>query len=282
MIIDTHTHTLPWSPDGAQKVEELISGAGKKQLGGVVLTDHYDYNSITDGKPWKFDPQEYYEFHMPYRKEPSRSSGKQERNPGFLLGVEISFCRNHIPQMLDLAANAHFDQVIMSLHDFKGTDPVVDPGDFFSGSIEEVYGVILNEIACSMDLVKQSDICGHFDFFSRYAPIKDPKMRYRQAPDAFDHLFRVLIKNEQGLEINTGTIAAFHEKRKMPLEEAFPDKEIICRYWEMGGRIITLGSDAHNSTDIARYFDAACEWLKSMGIRELFWMENRHWCSSGI
>ena len=283
MIVDTHIHTYPWSPDGGQSISELVHTLNEKHLNGGVITDHYDYNSITEEeKRWMFDTAEYYKELIKYRIEPSLSGDLGKA--GILIGIEISFCRNHIVETRRLIKENYFDQVIMSVHDYQGIDPVLNPELFYQAPdlLVEDYKKVINEIIFSMESIPEAHICGHYDFFSRYPNVKNPKMQYKQNPSEYDRLFHTLIKNQQGLEINTGTISALHKKYHFSIEDAMPDSELISRYREMGGQIITIASDAHEKKDNARYFNEALQWMKKQGINKLYWMENRNWCCAPI
>ena len=68
-------------------------------------------------------------------------------------------------------------------------------------------------------------------------------MTYQDAPDEIDDLFKLIIQSGHGIEINTSvydTLGFF-----------LPDYDIVRRYKELGGEIITTGSDSHNAVRIA-------------------------------
>ena len=279
MLVDTHTHLYPWSLDGVQTVGELLKTAGQKNLSGVCITDHYDFDSVTaDGRHWTFDPAEYRKMNEPFRKRPSKLA--EGEAPGLLVGIEIGFLRHRIPEIHELARRKEFDQVILSLHEYRGIDPVVDTKNLFDDPLPVVYGRLLGEMADAMAEFPEAAICGHYDFFSRYAPVARPKMCYEHAPEAFDRLFSVLIAGSQSLEINTGTVAYLHERFGYSLEDSMPDPAILKRYLQMGGRILTLASDGHNTADDCRYFKETLDFLKAQGVKELYWMEERSWYSA--
>jgi len=202
MVVDMHSHLRGWSPDAVQTIEELLSAAEDKRLNGIAVTDHYDLDNVSDsGTKWIFDPKQYYETHLPFRKAPSLLS-----RAGVLIGVEISYLPNHIEEIKRLAATEEFDAVILSVHEYDHIDPVIDCKNLFQDGLSAAYGRIIHAIAESAMAVPAADIIGHYDFFSRYAPTKRSKMLYSHAPDEFDRLFCIMIQNHQALEINTGTV----------------------------------------------------------------------------
>lgn len=279
MYVDMHSHLGGWSPDAAQSVEEILDAAMKKELDGIAVTDHYEMDSVTDsGKTWTFDIGQYWKQNAAFRKRPS-VRGKGE-TPGILIGIEIGFLPGRIAETRELMSKGKFDCIILSLHAYEGIDPVTEPEAMYIGNMEENYAKVIHKIADAAELFPEADIIGHYDFFSRYCPEKRPKMLYRHAPEAFDRLFRLMIQNDQALEINTGTVEAMYRQHGYSMEESMPDPEIIVRYMELGGTRFTLGSDAHESEAVARYFPETIKWMRRQGIRQYSWMEERKWYSA--
>lgn len=281
MYVDMHSHLGGWSPDAGQSVEMLLSAAKKKGLNGIAVTDHYEMDSLTaDGRPWTFDTEQYWEQNAGFRKRPSESGGAKV--PGILIGIEMGFLPGRIEETRELMRRGRFDCIILSLHAYEGIDPVTEPENMYTGRLSDTYSKVIGAMARMAEIFPEADIIGHYDFFSRYALQDDPKMLYSHAPEAFDRLFAVMIRNRQALEINTGTVEALHKRRGYTLEEAMPDEKIIRRYMELGGRLFTLGSDAHEETAVARYFEETAEWMRRHGIKEYSWMEERRWYSAPL
>ena len=92
--------------------------------------------------------------------------------------------------------------------------------------------------------------------------------RYRNAPDELDALFMYLISHGKGLEINTSS--------KTPYGFFMPDEDIMCRYHELGGEIVTIGSDAHTPDRIGEHYTAACQMLRRAGMRYVCTYENHN------
>jgi histidinol-phosphatase (PHP family) len=94
----------------------------------------------------------------------------------------------------------------------------------------------------------------------RYGPTKNDKYTYAKHAEVFDNILLHLIQEGKGIEVNTGGF-------RSGLNQPNPCIDIIKRYNELGGEIITIGSDAHSPEEIAYNFDKACEILKSCGFR---------------
>ena len=85
---------------------------------------------------------------------------------------------------------------------------------------------------------------------------------YKDFGDIFDTLFKYLIENGKGLEINTKTGKGGRRGR-----DIFRDTEVIKRYRELGGEIVSLGSDSHAPEKVAEDFEIHAELLRSLGFR---------------
>ena len=86
--------------------------------------------------------------------------------------------------------------------------------------------------------------------------------------DIIDLILKNLIEKGVGIECNT---AGF----KYGLGHPHPTEEILGRYRELGGEIITLGSDAHSPEHLGFAFEKAADILKNCGYRYYTIFENR-------
>ena len=102
----------------------------------------------------------------------------------------------------------------------------------------------------------------------RYGPDKDKGYSYEAYRDIFDRILEQLISMEKGIEINTAGLAK-------GMREPNPCIGVIKRYRELGGEIITTGSDAHVPAQIAYAFDRAADILKDCGFKYYTTFEKR-------
>ena len=273
-LVDTHNRVPPWSPAATQPYEQLMEETARRGLHGVAICDHYDPNSKTDDESaWKFDPQAYMDAFYSKRRMPSKR--KPGDPPGFLLGIELDWIPEK-KQILHQVFNDHpFDLGIISMHFLRGHDPYYVPEAIYTDKLETIYNEVINDIADSAEEMSEVQIIGHFDYFSRYAPDADSKIRYQHAPQAFDRLFKIMIKNGQALEINVGTIHSLMKRRGYSTNEAMPDHVILNRYRELGGRYFSICSDAHHVERNGLHMAEALAYLKGLGITEFVWFEER-------
>ena len=102
------------------------------------------------------------------------------------------------------------------------------------------------------------DVYGHLDYVVRYGPNKNKYYSYEKFADIIDEILRTLISRGKGIELNT---AGF----KYGLGHAHPTMDTLKRYKELGGEIITIGSDGHAPEQIAWEFEKAPAILKEAG-----------------
>lgn len=152
-----------------------------------------------------------------------------------------------------------FDFVIASSHACNGKDPFYPA--FFEGRTEaEAYGEYFSCVLENLYACPDFDVCGHLDYVVRYGPGKNTAYSYSQYADCLDEILKFLIGSGKGLELNTGGF-------RCELGEPNPSSAILHRYKELGGELITVGSDAHTPSCITEYFDKACSLLKEIGFR---------------
>ena len=172
---------------------------------------------------------------------------------------ECEHCDHHEDIRKTLSENS-FDQVIASVHYIEQTDPYY--GGYYDGKDwRQAYGTYLETIYREMTWLRDFDIMGHFDYIVRYAPYPQESIRYRDFSDIMDEMFRFLIDEGKALEINTKSYQNF--KGRHPVL----DRDVLLRYKELGGEIISLGSDSHSPECVGTSFDTYAALLKSFGFR---------------
>ena len=174
----------------------------------------------------------------------------------------------HLRRELALYAKSFpFDFIIASSHVCNGRDPYY-PYFYEGRDDEEAYREYFSSIPENLKAFSNFDVYGHLDYIVRYGKTKDAGYSYDKYKDVLDKILETLLEKEKGIEINTGAIG-YH------LKDLNPCTDIIKRYRELGGEIVTIGSDAHAPGDIARGFDRAGEVLTACGFRYYTTFENR-------
>lgn len=259
MRADYHIHT-GFSTDTDVDPEAMIKSAIMKGLERICITDHYD-KDYCDGKDlFVFNPEEYMEYMLDLQ---SRYRGKID----ICIGVEIGL-QNPLREFYhEFVTKYPFDFVIGSAHLLKGQDPYnrevfkgVDDRQSYHEAFLEMLGLIRG--------FQDYDVLGHIDYVVRYGNHQGEYYSYSAYADIIDDILREVINQGKGIEINTAGY-------KYGLGFAHPHPDIIKRYKELGGEIITMGSDGHTPEYVAYEFDKARDVLLNNGFKYYTEFKNR-------
>lgn len=265
-LFDNHNHSQ-FSFDGwRSSVEGCASAALEAGLSGIAFTDHCDF-FIPEAKILRGNPvSETFDVSL-QQEEIDRVQTLIEAGafPGdkglkLLKGIEIGMHENHHEDIRRVLSENSFDQIIASVHYLDGVDPYY--GVYYEDKDwKRAYGMYLETILTEMKWLEDFDIMGHFDYIVRYAPYPETCLRYRDFSDILDGMMTYIIHEGKALEINTKSYQD-HKGRLVTL-----DTDILRRYRELGGEIISLGSDSHAPSKVGYGFESFAELLKSFGFR---------------
>ncbi|MFA5712676.1 MAG: histidinol-phosphatase HisJ family protein [Bacteroidales bacterium] len=257
-IVDSHTHSL-FSPDSSTPIAEAAKAAERVGVAGFAITDHYDLNAPGETARFIFDPKE---------QQAQIAKEQQGTTLKILRGVELGLLPYNLEEMAQKLSTIQFDVVIASLHIVDGVDPYFQP--YYDGkSSKEAYGRYLEQFYTLAEQYSDFDIFGHHDYIVRYAPYHERVLRYSQHSDILDTIFKYLIYNGKAFEINSAT----YRDRGGAVPQI--DKDSIKRFVELGGELVSLGSDAHTSDRMGENFTPLLHLLKSCGVRYITHFENR-------
>ena len=127
------------------------------------------------------------------------------------------------------------------------------------------------EVLENIDLFPEISVYGHLDFINRYGKgvyENYKEFNYELHQDILDKILKKLISKNIGLEVNTSGF-------RYGLDNFHPHINILKRYKELGGKIITIGSDSHKAEDIMRNFDKVKRMLKELGFNSYCTFKNR-------
>lgn len=260
---DCHMHT-EFSTDSEAPVNEMIEAALSKGLSEICITDHYDKDyppePDVEGPAFLFDPEKYF----------SKLGEMKRKYAGQIAvraGIEIGLQPHLGPFYRQLISEYPFDFVIGSVHLINGMDPYY--GEVFEGKQDrEVYREMFCLTLENLKAVQDFDVLGHIDYVVRYGRKQAEEYSYAEFSDEIDAVLRKVLDMGKGIELNTGGF-------KYGLGFCNPHPDIIRRYRELGGEIITVGADAHSPEHVAFAFDRAEEILRDCGFRYYTVFENR-------
>jgi len=174
-----------------------------------------------------------------------------------LFGVELGLQPEVLRQNAVFSKSHEFDFIIGSSHICHGKDPYYP--EFFAGRSEEAaLREYFESILENIKKFSNFDVYGHLDYAVRYAPGKDADYCYEKYRDILDAILELLLDKGKGIELNTGGL-------ENGMRDMHPCKGVLKRYRELGGEVITVGSDSHNAERIGTHFKEAAELLKECG-----------------
>ena len=252
---DFHMHT-EFSTDSDASVRSMLDASVDRGIQTVCITDHLDLDYPPDeelgSEPFLFDLKEYFAVLTQIREE---YRGRLDVRIGVELGLQPHLGRTYE----ELVREYPFDFVIGSLHLVHGMDPYY--GKVFEGRTDgEVYRDAFCETLRCLESVSSFDVLGHLDYVVRYGKNGTAEYSYRKYADEIDAILRAVIERGKGIELNMAGL-------KYGLPFAHPHPDILRRYRELGGEIITVGADGHRPEHIAYDFEKADSILKSCGFR---------------
>lgn len=250
-MFDTHIHTV-FSTDSDITIEQAIETAQDEGL-KLILTEHMDLGYPVEGE-FVFDAKKYFDDYTKYR------------NKDLLLGIEIGMNDTHIDEYRKICSNDNYDFVIASIHAVDGID--IYPEDYYIGKTKkEAYHRYLKAMEEGIKAYDFADSLGHIDYISRYARYDDTEMYYEEFKDDIDDVLRAVIESEKVIEINT---------RRMNSKSIIDNlMKIYTRYAELGGKYVTLGSDAHSQAAIGNHFDEAINIVRKIGLIPVYFKERK-------
>lgn len=250
-LTDLHTHSC-FSNDGRSPLALMVREAKRRGLSYYGISEHFDTDSVT-GKIFTIAD-------IPAYFSAARAMQAGNGADGFTLlaGAEFGFSAAAGAQGELLAVSDRFrpDFAINSVHIVDGHDCCF--ADYFAGkSKERAYGAYLEKVRLSLDAPYPYDIVGHVGYVSRNAPYADRKIRYADFPDLYDDILRTVIAKGKILEVNSAAGGAG--------SEFLPDTDVLERYFELGGRAISFGSDAHDTVRIMEKRGLVVSALEKIG-----------------
>jgi len=256
IFTDCHLHSHH-SGDSEASMESMIERGIALGLNTMCFTEHndFDYPDSPDGEPGSIFllNADSYLYELIQMKE--KYAGKIK----LLFGVELGLQPECVRANAVFAKNYDFDFIIGSSHVVHGKDPYY-PCFFEGRTEEEAYREYFASILENVKKFQNFDVCGHLDYVVRYGPNRDENYGYDKYKDVIDPILTALMDKEKGLEINTAGL-------RHGMKDANPCRDVLKRYRELGGELITVGSDAHKPEDVAMHFDQASQILKDCGFK---------------
>ncbi|WP_099156542.1 histidinol-phosphatase HisJ family protein [Virgibacillus ndiopensis] len=246
-MFDYHVHS-DFSADCETSMEKSIEKAIEMGLKEICFTDHIDYDYP--------DPTITFDLDLPkYNRKMEQLKEKYSNKITIKKGVEVGVQPYLLPKYEELMNTDWFDFVICSMHTTDKKD--LHSGEFFNDkSIDEAYGAYYKELLYCVQNYRKYNILGHIDLVKRYTKGKAEGNFH----EIISQIFKEIIPAGKGIELNTSGV-------RYGLDSGMPSVDILKLYKEMGGEILTLGSDSHKESTIAFQFKDSLALLQQIGFR---------------
>jgi histidinol-phosphatase (PHP family) len=257
--IDYHMHTR-FSADSEASPKEHIQQAIRLGLDEICFTDHRDF--YYPDCPFELDVDTYFQELKKLQKE-------FENQITIKIGLEIGLDLDYIQDINEFVNAYEYDYVVGSIHVIHQTE-FYDPALFFNGKTKEQAHreFFENTLEC-VKAFDCFDCLGHLDYICRYGPYPDKSVQHELYQDIIDDIFKVLIKKGKGIEVNT---SGYKDRQVC----GFPTFEQVQRYYDLGGRIITVGTDSHTSERVGEHVAEVLSKYQEIGFKDVSTFTKRH------
>lgn len=244
-MFDFHLHSSV-SFDSTTPSVEILRAAERKGLCEICFTDHYDCHDAPTDAHDLFTAEEYAKAY----------DGLSSNSVLIRRGVEFGMTKWNRAELDALLLQHNFDFVIGSVHYAGGFDPY-DP-DYWQGKTVQVAfsEYLVRSLEC-VGVHDNYDVLGHLNYVCKSPnnPAREP-LRYEDYSDICDEIMKVLVQKGKGMEINTSGVDC--------VGDFLPSAPFLRRFKELGGEIVTVGSDAHDPARVGQYATEALAILKDI------------------
>lgn len=261
MLADYHVHT-EFSDDSVYPLENVIQDAVSLHLDEICITDHVDYGVKAD---WDSGEEILYRDGNPlanvdyprYAAEIERMRRLYGEKITVKMGLEFGVQAHTIPRFEALFHKYPFDFIILSIHQVD--DKEFWTQDFQTGRTQREYNErYYEELLRVVRAYHNYSVLGHMDLIKRYD--KEGIYPFEKVKPVMAEILKLVIADGKGIEVNT----SFH---RYGLAEPMPSVELLRLYQDLGGSIVTIGSDSHSPAHLGSYIQEAKSLLKELGFQ---------------
>ncbi|NLC73482.1 MAG: histidinol-phosphatase HisJ family protein [Ruminococcaceae bacterium] len=258
-LADYHVHSS-CSFDAKNRMFEMAAAASRRGISELCFTDHAD---IGVPETLQIGP---IDFSLPGNQAHQYIEAMEKAPEGIFmtLGLELG-APNHMPEVgKRIFFMPEYDFILGALHNLRGKPDFYEIRYRSEEHCLELYDAYLDELIEIAEL-GCFDVMAHIGYCVRYMRKYgfDINITYDRFGDKLDYLLRTIIDAGKGIELNTADLVP--GGRQNPLLAPLPTVEILNRYKELGGDIITVGSDAHNVNTVGIGIAEGYELLRDIG-----------------
>ena len=252
--IDAHMHT-DLSPDSMVPLELYAAQAAERGIPEIAITDHVDF--MPGAPAYKY--ADYGKREMIVREAAERWAGRVT----IRFGVELTYESRYEEEIREHLRTHSYDYAIGSVHaqsdgpydwdrieSFVAGKTVVEATEFYFG---EVLATVRSGLF---------DTMGHLDMCKRWLQRWFPPSAFAAAPEMYEPILAALAESDMALEVNSSGL-------RQGIGETYPPAWAVARYRELGGRQVTVGSDAHLPESFAFGLEEAYAIVAAAGFSRL-------------
>ena len=251
-MFDQHVHSS-FSFDSNEDLENYINVSNNSD---IITTEHLDFeNPIINYKDSSID---YLKYVGQIKNLNKKYSNK------FFLGIEIGYTPNSEKRIEDFLKDKNFNLKLLSIHQNGNYDYMCVNKKLISLEvlIQEYFEQMIQALESSIEF----NVLAHFEYGLRMIDISVTDFD-NLASVFLNKIIELIVKKEIAFEVNTKSM---YKYKKENLYSYMTEK-----YIKKGGRLFTLGSDAHNIKEYAYKFDEAKKFLLSKNIKEIILFKDK-------
>ena len=261
MLADYHVHT-EFSDDSTYPMEAVVKDAIGLGLDEICVTDHVDYGIKAD---WDSGQEILYRHGEPmanvdYPRYAEEIERMRELYGGQLtvkMGMEFGVQVHTIPRFEALFRRYPFDFIILSIHQVE--DKEFWTQDFQKGRTQREYNErYYEEMLRVVRAYKNYSVLGHMDMIKRYD--KAGIYPFEEVRPMVAEILKTVIADGKGIELNTSS-------HRYGLTDSMPSAALLQLYKDLGGSIVTIGSDSHAPAHLGTCLEEAKTQLRELGFR---------------
>ena len=272
-LIDCHTHTQ-FSVDSEADINQMIEKAISLGLSSYAVTDHCECNRwYSEDHYIGEDTYRYFDFGKDFENSVSavcELKKKYSDRINLICGDEMGQALQDVEIAERIVSDKRLDFVIASMHQLPKTEDFafLDYTKFTQSEIKNLLERYFTEIY-KMCLWGKFDILGHLTYVLRYIEgAYGVKVDMTPYDDIIEEIFKAVVSKGNGIEINTSGL-------RQKYGDTFPTYKYVKRYKELGGEILSLGSDTHFVEDVGKGIFEGSQIAKKAGFDYIAYYKNR-------
>lgn len=251
-MFDYHVHT-DFSADSKMPMLQACQQAISMNLKEIAFTEHVDYFYPNSDLVWEFHYEDY-------SRTVNELRERFKHELTILKSVEMGLHPSTYARGKAFTDHNAFDFVIGSVHIVDDLD--LHNGDYFRNkNLEESIEIYFQTVNKFAKEYEDFNVLGHLTLIKRYLHFVNAKWQdvdWMKYLELIADTFRTLIDSSRGIEVN---LSGYRYR----IDCTLPNLPFLKLYKELGGEIITVGTDAHSKPFIGKDIKLGYDLLQKAG-----------------